>query len=118
MFLILIDSDRDMSIDFPLSESASSIVAAQWRQMADPHSREDFGRRAAARIESALLACVDCNLRPPTPAQLSYATAISEGLGIAIPPHALRLNVLMRSFIGMHEEAFKNWKRKIKDAPT
>jgi len=118
MLLILIDGDRDMSIDFPLSETASSIVAAQWRQMVDPHSREDFGRRAAARIESALLACVDCNLRPPTPAQLSYATAISESLGIEIPQPALRLDVLMRSFISRHEEEFKNCKRKIKDAPT
>ena len=107
MFLMLIDIDRDMSLDLPLSDSASHIVAAQWQQAGRTGTRENFGKLAAARIEAALLSCVDVNLRPPTARQLSYATAISEKLGIEIPYHAQRLQVLMCTFINRHEEAFK-----------
>jgi hypothetical protein len=116
MFFMLLDVVLDMSIDFPLSDMASSIFEGQLGRMPDNHRRDAFGRHVAARLESALLECVDWDLRPPTPAQVTYATAISRALGIDLPSDVLRLRGAMNLFLARHSEAFKS-RAKQKVAP-
>ena len=108
MFFMLLDVDLDVSIDIPLSDMASSIFEAQLVRLADNNRREAFGRQAAARLESALIECFDWDLRPPTPAQVTYATAISRALGIDLPSDVLRLRGAMNTFLSQHSETFKS----------
>jgi len=108
MFFMLLDVDLDMSVDIPLSEMATSLFEAQLHRMTDNTSRDAFGRRAAARLESALLECVDWDLRPPTPAQINYATLIARTVGIDLPREVLQQRGAMHLFLAKHSGTFKN----------
>lgn len=46
----------------------------------------------------------DADLKPPTPAQVQYATDIARQLGIPLPPDALRFRGSMGEFIDRFAE--------------
>ncbi len=62
-------------------------------------------------VAASVTECLDPDLKPPTSAQMVYATDIARVLGIAIPSTAIRYRGAMAEFIESHVESF-NTKRR------
>ena len=119
MVLMLLDLSRQIAIHIPVSEQTASIFEEQFSRLPDRDARDAYGRRAAPRVEPALLDSLDWDLCPPTAAQISYARAISKGLGVEIPPDAMRIRTRMRNFLSVYSTAFKAKIRKgLADPPS
>lgn len=62
-------------------------------------------------VAASVTECLDPDLKPPTSAQMVYATDIARVLGIAIPSAAIRYRGAMAAFIETHVDSF-NAKRR------
>lgn len=62
-------------------------------------------------VAASVTECLDPDLKPPTSAQMIYATDIARTLGIAIPSAAIRYRGAMAAFIESHVDSF-NAKRR------
>lgn len=71
----------------------------------------DLMLRFAECLAASVTACLDPDLKPPTVAQIVYATDIARVLGLAIPPVAIRYRGAMATFIENNVSSF-NVKRR------
>lgn len=103
-----------MSIELFLSDQLERAVALQWERIKDRDAREAFTRRIAKQLESLLPETIDWDIKEPTPAQISYAMAISKELSVRIPPDAMRFRGEMHVFIEAHlPQARAKWNQKV-----
>ena len=108
MPLLLVDMDSDLLVEIPVSESLEEALNIQWERLADEAARNAFGARFGPHLALALGESLDWDLRAPTPAQVTYATAISRALGIALPSEVLRYRGQMNEFLDRHNQTFKD----------
>jgi hypothetical protein len=54
-----------------------------------------------------LIECLDADLKPPTAAQIQYATDIAKHLGVPLPSEALRFRGAMGEFLTRFSDAFR-----------
>jgi hypothetical protein len=97
----------DANVSIVLDEA----IAAAWRlQVERMHERAGgltLAELMEAHFNDSLLRCLDDDLRPPTAAQIGYATAISRELGVGVPCDALRHRGDMSAFIGRYASVFR-----------
>ncbi|TPG50760.1 hypothetical protein EAH75_04845 [Rhodanobacter glycinis] len=84
---------------------------AQQSRAASKGTSGDLMLRLAECLAASVTECLDPDLKPPTPAQIVYATDIARVLGLAIPPAAIRYRGAMAVFIESHVDGF-NLKRR------
>jgi hypothetical protein len=114
MSYFLVAPGLDMSIELFLSDQLERAVALQWERLKDRDARDAFTRRIATQLEALLPDAIDWDIKEPTPAQISYAMAISKELSVAIPPDALRLRGEMHAFLEAHvPQARAKWGQKV-----
>jgi hypothetical protein len=103
--------DDDGGIPLPLDDCTQEAWVLQYERAAHAGSVDGFRERLALCFASSLIECLDPDLKPPTDAQLKYATAIARELGIPLPPEALRFRGPMGEFIDRFAEAMRQKRR-------
>lgn len=107
MALLLIDVELDLLVEVPVAAELGGALAAQWERLRDDAAKDAFARRLATRLAPILTDCLDWDLRPPTAAQITFATSIARQLGIDLPGDVLRHRGAMNVFLDEHGEEFK-----------
>jgi hypothetical protein len=109
MPLMILDMDLDLLVETPVDEVSSQLLEAQWARLKEStEARDAFGRRVGSALSAALTDCVDWDLRPPSTAQVAFATAISRTLGVVLPVEALRHRGPMGEFLDKHSDDFRS----------
>jgi hypothetical protein len=106
----LVLNDEEV-VPIPLDDFIREAWVLQYNRASFEGAMDGFVERLAACFASSLTECLDADLKPPTDAQLKYATVIARDLGIALPPEALRFRGAMAEFIGRFAEAHKRRRR-------
>lgn len=102
MPLMLLDVGLDLYAEVPLAPEFSDVLTKQWDRLPDDAAKDAFAARIAARLGPIITDCVDWDLKPPSPAQVTYATALARQLGIDIPRDVLRFRNAMNEFLDTH----------------
>jgi hypothetical protein len=98
----------DLLIEIPVTEPLAQALELQWGRLSDEAARNAFGARFGPHLALALGESLDWDLRAPTPAQVTYATAISKALGLVLPSEVLRYRGHMNEFLDRHNQTFKD----------
>lgn len=108
MAIWISDEDRDWEIFVPLDIAISEALRTQIVriQFDDGHSAE-LRRRIAERMALSILEVLDNDLKPPTPAQVSFALAIVRDLNVKLPGEALLFKGAMSDFLNRYADLFK-----------
>ncbi len=99
--------DDDSGIAIPLDDCLKEAWLLQYSRASLTGGIDGFRERLATCFALSLAECLDADLKPPTEAQLRYATSIARELGIALPSEALRYRGSMAEFIGRFVDAFR-----------
>ena len=86
MPLYLVNPAVDMSLELYVSDSLEKAMTVQYERIKDRRARDTFVRHLEQRLETLLCDAIDWDLKPPTEAQLSYATLLAKQLSIELPP--------------------------------
>jgi hypothetical protein len=103
--------DDDSGISIPLNDCVRAAWLLQYDRAAHAGGIEGFQERLASCFAESLAECLDTDLKPPTDAQLKYATSIARELGIALPSEALRFRGPMAEFIDRFAETLRQRRR-------
>lgn len=106
MALLLVDTDSDLLVEIRATQSVLQTLSVQWGRLREDRERTAFGTRFGAQLAIALGESVDWDLKPPTPAQVAYATGIAKSLGIPVPDGVLRYRGQMNDFLDVHNRVF------------
>lgn len=90
MALYLVNPAVDLTLELYVSSQAEEAMSIQWERIKDRDVRETFVKRLESRFERALADSLDWDIKPPSPAQLNYATLVARKLKIPLP-HEARL---------------------------
>lgn len=99
--------DETTAIDIPVDDSVLETWQIQLGRASEADAVGVLQRRLAGCVAAGIAECLDPDLRPPSEAQVNYATAIARELGISISGEALRYRGPMADFIGRFAEQFK-----------
>jgi hypothetical protein len=111
MFVQLILEDGE-GIPIALSEATREAWMLQYERAAYAGLLPGLRARLSACVEAGIQDCLDVDLRPPTPAQVRYATSIARDLGIPLHAEALRFRGPMAEFIERHVDAFNKLRER------
>lgn len=103
MSIRLVDDELDLSWDFAVSWDVRQALRIQLQRCLCPGGKATFQERFVSFLEELL----DEDLQLPTASQISYAMAISKGLGIALPGEALQFKGSMHEFLARNAPVFK-----------
>ena len=103
--------DDDEGISIPLDDCTREAWALQCDRAINAGKLEGWLERVAMCFALSLAECLDSDLKPPTGAQLKYATDISRELGVALPSEALRYRGAMTEFIQRFADAMRSKRR-------
>ncbi|WP_445143364.1 hypothetical protein [Dyella sp. Tek66A03] len=103
--------DDDGGIPIPLDDCTQEAWMLQFERACQSGAVDGFRERLAHCFATSLVECLDADLKPPTEAQLKYATAIARELGIALPSETLRFRGPMAEFIDRFADAMKQKRR-------
>lgn len=109
MHLVL---DGETEIPIPVDDCLQEAWQLQYDRAYYAGRIEGFQERLAACFALSLAECLDADLKPPTDAQLRYATSIARELGVPLPSEALRFRGSMAEFIARFAEQLreKRWR--------
>lgn len=103
MRLSIFALDVEMWIDIELPKAAGEALDQQWERIKDSDEGQDrFRERLSGKIPAALAECLDWDLRPPTDAQINFATGLARQLGLALPAEVLTRRDAMARFLDEH----------------
>lgn len=102
----------DLEISIPLEERLQLAWDEQQGRAACAEGLDRLAARLADLVACSLVEVLDHDLKPPTPAQLEYATAIARDLGVSLPAEALRYRGSMTQFIGRFADAHKAMRQR------
>jgi len=105
MSIQLVLDDEDIPI--PLDDCVREAWLLQYNRASLYGAVDGLRERLAMCFASSLAECLDADLKPPTEAQLKYATAIARDLGVSLPSEALRFRGAMAEFIDRFAAAHK-----------
>jgi hypothetical protein len=103
--------DDEGGISIPLDDCTREAWALQCDRAIHAGKLEGLQERVAMCFALSLSECLDSDLKPPTAAQLKFATDISRELGVALPSEALRYRGSMGEFINRYAEALRSKRR-------
>lgn len=116
MSLQLILDEAD-SIRIPLDEAVREAWQLQLDRAVDAGLAEGLRERLANCFALSLSECLDADLKPPTEAQVRYATDITRELGLSLNAEVLRYRGAMAEFIDRYAEVFKEHRRRRRSEP-
>lgn len=108
--------DNEGSISIPLDERVQEAWQLQFDRATHAGGAEGLRERLANCFASSLTECLDPDLKPPTDAQVRYATDITRELGLSLSAEVLRYRGAMAEFIDRYAEAFKDRRRRLRDS--
>ncbi|GLQ98987.1 hypothetical protein [Dyella mobilis] len=103
--------NEEVFIPIPMDNLTLEAWQLQYGRAAEQGAIEGFYKRLGMCFATTLSECLDADLKPPTQAQLKYATAIARDLNLALPPEALRFRGAMTDFLGRFAEVHKQQRR-------
>ncbi|MBM7127981.1 hypothetical protein [Dyella mobilis] len=103
--------DEEVFIPIPLDDLTLEAWQLQYDRAAEQGTVAGFYKRLSTCFATTLCECLDADLKPPTDAQLKYATAIARDLNLPLPPEALRFRGAMTDFLGRFAEMHKTQRR-------
>lgn len=103
--------DDSQGIPIPLDRLMEEAWSLQLGRAAAQGAVQSLSMRLASCFATTLVECLDPDLKPPTDAQLKYATAIARDLNVALPSEALRFRGAMADFLNRFAEAHKQMRR-------
>ncbi|MBD8881863.1 hypothetical protein IHE49_15355 [Rhodanobacter sp. 7MK24] len=104
--------DDEWTILIPTSDYIHEAWGVQHVRASNAGRTFDLSHRLAESFAACLVECLDPDLKPPTQAQIVYATDIARTLGVPLPLEALRYRGDMAAFIEGHVEEFNAGRRK------
>jgi hypothetical protein len=103
--------DDEGGIPIPLDDNVREAWVLQYDRASSSGGIDRFRERLAMCFASCLAECLDPDLKPPTEAQLRYATDIARQLGIPLPAEALRFRGAMAEFIDRFADTLRQKRR-------
>jgi hypothetical protein len=104
--------DDEEGIPIPLDDSVREAWQLQFDRAQLAGSTDALKMRLAYSFAASLVECLDADLKPPTEAQVQYATAITRELGLSLNAETLRYRGAMAEFINQYVDAFKERRRR------
>lgn len=105
MPLLLVHPSVDLTLELYVSPALEEAIALQWERVRKRTVRDTYVKALEYRLESYLKDCLDWDLKPPTEAQVSYATLLATRHSVSVPSEALSYRFHMAMFI-------ETWARK------
>jgi hypothetical protein len=105
--LQLLDQDTGWIAHVALPHAVEDLLDKQFELCVEGGNAEDFLRWFAQALATGLPEAVSYELRPPSSAQVSFATAIARGLNIPLPPEVLRYRGPMHDFLERYANSFR-----------
>ena len=105
MPLLLVHPSVDLTLELYVSPALEEAIALQWERVRKRTVRDTYVKALEYRLESLLRDCLDWDLKPPTEAQVSYATLLAARNNVSIPSEALSYRFHMAMFL-------EAWSRK------
>lgn len=107
MTIYVVHAGVDLSLELFVSPQLEAAVAQQWERIRDREVRDTYRRALERRLEDLLKDCLDWDLKPPTAAQMSYATVVATKLGLVVPTEARHSRFHMAMFLEKHASKLK-----------
>ena len=105
MPLLLLHPGVDLTLELYVSLTLEEAMALQWERVRKRTVGDTYVKALEYRLESLLRDCLDWDLKPPTEAQISYATLLGARHGVSVPSEALSYRFHMAMFL-------ETWARK------
>ena len=99
MPLLLVHPSVDLTLELYVSSALEEAIALQWERVRQRTVRDTYVKALEYRLQELLRDCLDWDLKPPTEAQLSYATLLAARHGVSIPSEARKYRFHMAMFI-------------------
>lgn len=99
MPLLLLHPGVDLTLELYVSPALEEAMALQWERVRKRTVRDTYVRALEYRLEYLLRDCLDWDLKPPTEAQISYATLLGARHGVSVPSEAMRYRFHMAMFL-------------------
>ena len=109
MPLLLVHPAVDLPLELYVSPALEEAIALQWERVRKRTVRDTYVKALEYRLQDLLRDCLDWDLKPPTDAQVAYATVLAARHGVSVPPEALNYRFHMAMFL-------EAWARKPKSA--
>lgn len=109
--LCLVDMQTGHAVEVGFSDSDRELLARQKTRCETDGGLEFFAQWLSLALGSSLPTVVDYDLRPPSEAQVHFATAIARALALSLPPDVLRYRGPMHEFLSSHKDAFEARRR-------
>lgn len=107
MPLLLVHPSVDLTLELYVSPALEEAIALQWERVRKRTVRDTYVKALEYRLEGLLMDCLDWDLKPPTDAQISYATVLAARHAVSVPSEALSYRFHMAMFL-------ETWARKSK----
>jgi len=104
--LHVIDVDTGWSSEVVLVDADQELLGRQMARCVEQAGLDWFAEWLSRTLVAALPDAVDYDLKPPSEAQVNYATAIARALRVSLTPDVLRYRGAMHDFLSTHKEAF------------
>lgn len=104
----VVDQETGWLEELCLADHDEDLLSLQLARHLERGPPEAFARWLAYVISASIPESVDYDLRPPTEAQVKFATAIARSLGLALPAEVLRYRGPMHEFLSAHKDAFND----------
>lgn len=105
--LCLVDTQTGHAVEVGFSDSDRELLTRQKMRFGTDGGLDIFAQWLSLALGSSLPTVVDYDLRPPSEAQVNFATAIARALALSLPPDVLRYRGPMHEFISSHIDAFE-----------
>lgn len=108
MRLQIVDAEALIRIEADLDQPSSELLDRQLSLFDQQGPELDaFRGRLQGAIAAAVVGSVQYELKPPSQAQVRYATVIAAALRVPISPDVLRYRGHMHAFIDQHVDAYR-----------
>lgn len=99
MPLLLVHPAVDLTLELYVSPALEEAIALQWERVRKRTVRETYVKALEYRLQDLLRDCLDWDLKPPTDAQVAYATVLAARHGVSVPSEALSYRFHMAMFL-------------------
>ena len=99
MPLLLVHPSVDLTLELSVSPALEEALALQWERVRKRTVRDTYVKALEYRLEGLLHDCLDWDLKPPTEAQVSYATLLAARHSVSVPSEALSYRFHMAMFL-------------------
>ena len=107
MPLLLVHPAVDLTLELYVSPALEEAIALQWERVRKRTVRDTYVKALEYRLQDLLRDCLDWDLKPPTEAQVAYATVLAARHGVSVPSEVLNYRFHMAMFL-------ETWARKPK----